>query len=174
MSTAAIAFQSPLHQALCEALDDEYKARATYYAVIRAFGPVLPFANIIQSEQRHINMLLGVLDQRGLAAIDDPYGPDLPAPASLEEAYRAGVDAEIENVALYDRLLAAAEGDETVRWVFRSLQRASQECHLPAFQRFLDGGAEGGAGGCGGGHRHQHGEGGGGCGCGGHRRQSAE
>ncbi len=173
MSTAAVAFQSPLHQALCEALDDEYKARATYYAVIRAFGPVLPFANIIQSEQRHINMLLGVLEQRGLAAIDDPYGPDLPAPASLEEAYQAGVEAEIENVALYDRLLAAAEGDETVSWVFRSLRRASQDCHLPAFQRFLDGhGAEGGGCGGGGGHHHHHG--GGGCGCGGHRRQATD
>jgi len=69
--------QSPLHQALCEALDDEYKARATYQAVVDAFGPVLPFAHIIPSEQQHINALLNLLAARGLQAIADPYAAGL-------------------------------------------------------------------------------------------------
>lgn len=37
----------------CEALDDEYKARATYRKVIEAFGPVRPFVNIVEAEDRH-------------------------------------------------------------------------------------------------------------------------
>lgn len=41
--------------ALCLALDDEYKARATYRSVIGRFGPVLPFANILHTEQRHLD-----------------------------------------------------------------------------------------------------------------------
>lgn len=45
----------PDFTALCEALDDEYKARAIYRAVIGRFGPVLPFANIVHSEQRHLD-----------------------------------------------------------------------------------------------------------------------
>lgn len=132
-------YQTPLHQALREALDDEYKARATYRAVIDAFGAVPPFANIIQSEERHIDALLRLLASRGLPAMPDPYRAGLPAPQSIEEACRLGVDAEIENVALYDRLLAAVAGDEIAMNVFRSLQWASQERHLPAFRRRLEG-----------------------------------
>lgn len=158
---------SSLHQALRDALDDEYKARATYRAVIDAFGPVLPFANIIQSEQRHIDLLLGLFAQRGLEPFDDPYAMGLPAPASLEEAYQTGVQAEVENVALYDRLMNASEGDEAVQWAFRALRRASQECHLPAFRRHLGGDSGGTC--CGGHHRVQimpvAAQGGCGCGC---------
>jgi hypothetical protein len=134
-----VAFESPLHQALCEALDDEYKARATYQAVVDKFGPVLPFANIIQSEQRHINALLSLFAERGFPIIADLYAEGLAVPASIEEACRAAVEAEIENVALYDRLMAAAAGDDEVLWVFRSLRRASAECHLAAFRRRLEG-----------------------------------
>lgn len=165
--------RTSLHQALRDALDDEYKARATYRAVITAFGPVPPFINIVESEQRHIDMLLAVFAQRGLEPIDDPYADGLPAPASLLEAYRAGVQAEVENVALYDRLMAAATGDEAVQWVFRALRRASQDCHLPAFQRHLAGeSASMGGSCCGGQHAHHHPTGQAahhGCGCGGHR-----
>jgi hypothetical protein len=154
--------QSPLHQALCEALDDEYKARATYQAVIAAFGPVLPFANVIQSEQRHIDALLSLLAARGLPAIADPYASGLAAPSSIQEACSVGVEAEIENAALYDRLMDAAVGDEEVLWVFHALRRASAECHLPAFRRGLEGHLTDS---CGDGHSHQGGR----C-CGGHRR----
>jgi len=44
-------------RALEEALDDEYRARATYDQVIRDFGPVLPFTRIREAEERHINAL---------------------------------------------------------------------------------------------------------------------
>lgn len=43
--------------ALAEALDDEYKARATYAKVIERFGPVRPFVNIIKAEERHAQAL---------------------------------------------------------------------------------------------------------------------
>ena len=35
--------------ALNESLQDEYKARATYRAIIQAFGPVRPFINIVEA-----------------------------------------------------------------------------------------------------------------------------
>ena len=159
--------QSPLHQALYAALDDEFKARATYRAVIDAFGPVLPFVSIIQSEQCHIESLQNLLAARGLPAMDDPYAAGLAAPASLEDAHRIGVEAEVENVALYDRLMDAAIGDDQVLQLFSALQHASAACHLPAFRRGLEGGQ---AEGCGSGHGHQHT--GGHC-CGGHRHRGA-
>jgi len=149
---------SPVYQALCEALDDEYKARATYAAVIDRFGPVRPFINIIQSEQRHINALQMLLRRRGWPIPDDPYGGRVPAPASIEEACRLGVQAELDNVALYQRLNQLAAEDGEVLSVFVTLQDASQHHHLPAFQRGGEGcpGEGGGAGN----------RGGGGCGCG--------
>lgn len=43
-------------EALRAALDDEYRAEATYAAVITAFGEVRPFINIIEAERRHAGM----------------------------------------------------------------------------------------------------------------------
>lgn len=137
---------SPVYHALCEALDDEYKARATYAAVIDRFGPVRPFINIIQSEQRHINALQMLLRRRGWPIPDDPHGGCVEAPASLDEACRLGVQAELDNVALYERLHSMAAEDQEVLAVFANLQGASQQRHLPAFRD----GCKGGGGGHGG------------------------
>lgn len=153
---------SPVHQALLEALDDEYKARATYAAVIDRFGPVRPFVNIIQSEQRHINALQMLLRQRGYAIPIDPYGGRVKAPDTLEQACAQGVQAEVENAALYDRLNRQAAHDAEVVTVFANLQRASQENHLPAFRRGI-GHADAREAGCGDGHRGGGGHRGGRC-----------
>jgi len=45
----------PEQQALADALDDEYKSHETYLQVIRDFGAVRPFINIVQAEARHIS-----------------------------------------------------------------------------------------------------------------------
>jgi hypothetical protein len=48
--------------ALREALDDEYRAHAIYTQVLANFGDdVLPFANIVDAEARHIDALLGLV-----------------------------------------------------------------------------------------------------------------
>jgi len=44
--------------ALTEALEDEYRARATYRKVIECFGPMRPFVNIVEAENRHVAALL--------------------------------------------------------------------------------------------------------------------
>jgi hypothetical protein len=45
-------------QALKDTLDDEYKSRETYARVIRDFGEVRPFINIVEAEARHASALL--------------------------------------------------------------------------------------------------------------------
>ena len=65
--------------------------------------------------------------------------------ADLQEACQAGVAAEIENGALYDRLLATTQRPDIVT-VFRNLREASQERHLPAFRRCAERGGRGGGG----------------------------
>ncbi len=163
---------SPTEAALREALDDEYKARATYRAVIAAFGPVRPFVNIVEAEQRHIDALLALFAARGWTAPSDIWADRVETPENIEAACRDGVEAEIENGEMYDRLLAAAADDPEVIRVFRRLQAASQDNHLPAFRRCVEkasddgrgmgGGRGSGAGpgsGAGRGRRHRGGRG---------------
>lgn len=125
---------------LDEALDDEYKARATYEAVITRFGPIRPFVNIKAAEERHAAALLVLYRRYGLQPIADRWRGRVASPATPLEACRAGLQAEIENAGLYDRLLAA-DVPPDVRQVFLNLRSASQERHLSAFQRCA-GGAE--------------------------------
>ena len=51
---------------LLDALDDERKAEAIYAAVIGKFGPVRPFSNIIEAEQRHAAALTRQLERLGV------------------------------------------------------------------------------------------------------------
>lgn len=132
-------------EALREALDDEYKARATYRKVIEAFGPVRPFVNIVEAEDRHAKALLTLFSRFGVEPPQDTWAERVTAPRTLVDACRAGVDGEIENEAMYERLLRQIS-DPAVLTVMRRLQRASQERHLPAFRRCLERETSGGGG----------------------------
>ena len=122
--------------ALREALDDEYRARATYRKVIDAFGPVRPFVNIVQAEERHARDLVALFDRFRVAPPRDTWPHRVSAPRTIAEACEAAVRAEIENKAMYERLIPHVS-DPAARRVMRRLQEASQQRHLPAFRRCL-------------------------------------
>lgn len=161
LSAAAITTED----ALRKALDDERKAAATYQAVMAEHGEVLPFAHIVEAERRHQRRLTSLFAKYGLDVPADPWPErELEVPATLAAACEQAIAAERANVALYDELLAEVEEDD-VRLVFGQLQAASEDHHLPAFQRCVDGGGQ--YAGPGGGHgRHGEGRGCGDC-CGG-------
>jgi hypothetical protein len=121
-------------RALDEALDDEHKAWATYDQVIRDFGPVRPFINIRESESRHINALTSLYDRYGVETPANPWVGKVPRYDSLQSACEAAVEAEIENVELYARIMPASDRAEILA-VFRNLRDASQQRHLAAFKR---------------------------------------
>ncbi len=127
-----------LTEVLTEAIEDEYKARATYRRVLEKFGEVRPFSNIVEAEQRHIDALLVLFTEYGLRVPADSWPDRVETPETLLAACQAGVAAEIDNAAMYDRLLAASGDFPDVQSVLRNLQRASQENHLPAFQRCVE------------------------------------
>lgn len=122
---------------LLDALDDERKAEAFYAAVIDKFGPVRPFSNIIQAEQRHAAALERQLQRLGLAVPSNPWVGKIEAPATLAAACERAIQDEIENIALYDRLIPQID-DPAVRQVMDNLQAASRDRHLPAFRRCLE------------------------------------
>jgi len=121
-------------KALEEALDDEYKSHATYEQVIRDFGPARPFINIVEAEARHVSALLSLFEQYSIPVPKNHWPSHTVRFASVHEACAAAVQAEIENAALYDRLLASVQRPE-LRVVLQSLQSASRDRHLPAFLR---------------------------------------
>lgn len=128
--------EAQLRTVLLEALEDERKAEATYAAVLAKFGKVRPFSNIIDAERRHSSAIERQLIRLGIPVPPNGCEGRGHAPASLAEACRAAVHAEIENIALYDRLLPSI-ADGMVRQVLENLQAASRDNHLPAFRRCL-------------------------------------
>ncbi len=132
--SASVFADSDQDNALRMALDDEYKAEATYSKVIEDFGMVRPFTNIRRAEQNHIASLLPLFAKYGLEVPENPYYGNIASYSSVQEACRVGVQAEIENVALYDRIDAMVEDDDVAQ-VFARLRAASQDKHLPAFER---------------------------------------
>jgi hypothetical protein len=123
-------------RALHEALDDEYRAWATYDQVVRDFGHERPFINIVEAEARHIAALRSLFERYGLEVPENPWLGRVPRFASTREACAAGIEAEVDNSALYERLLRSTQRNDILA-VFRNLQRASQERHLPAFRRCM-------------------------------------
>ncbi len=125
-----------LEALLRDALDDEYKAEATYAAVIARFGEVRPFINIVEAERRHAGALLRQCERLGFVPPENRWAGQVAAPATLREACAEAIAAEVENIALYDRLLPDVV-DPEVRAVLERLQEASRDRHLPAFRRCL-------------------------------------
>ncbi len=147
-----------LENALIEAIEDEYKAQATYAKVIQTFGDIRPFINIVEAEGRHIEALLPLFKKYDLNVPQDSWPNRIEVPESIQQACQAGVEAEIENAEMYNRLLTATINYNDVQEVFKNLQRASQENHLTAFQRCVERGSAGNnsSGGHGKG-KHRHG-----------------
>lgn len=131
---------------LTEAINDEHKARATYRKVINKFGEIRPFINIVEAEGRHIEALLPLFSKYDISVPEDNWDSRIETPESILDACRAGVEAEIENAEMYNRLLEVTEDYPDVQRVLIQLQRASAENHLPAFQRCVDRGGDQGPG----------------------------
>jgi hypothetical protein len=159
--SAAADLPPATRNALFAALADEHRAEAFYAAVMEKFGDVRPFSNIIVAEQHHAEQLRQLMATHGLEAGNNPeLGSEsvrATVPDTLAEACAMGVEAEIANRDLYgNQLLPAAAGHDDITAVFVALRDASENNHLPAFQRC---GGEGGGNGQGHGKGHGMGHG---------------
>ena len=117
---------------LTYAIQDEYLARAEYDWITNTFDSARPFSNIMRAEETHIDSLLPLFEAYGITAPADDGASRTVAVSSLTEAFQAGVNAEVNNIAMYETFLAQ-ELPDNVRTVFESLMRASEN-HLRAFQ----------------------------------------
>lgn len=121
--------------AMEEAYLDELRAELIYLGVMADYGQVRPFSNIVNAEVRHSEAIARLYQTRGLALPSNPWqATDIPHFSSLTAACQAGVQAEIDNAAIYDRYLSL-DLPQDVHRVFESNRVASLNNHLPAFQR---------------------------------------
>lgn len=130
LNDSAITFD----EALIYAVQDEYLAQARYDAVIGKFGSIRPFSNIKAAEQQHISALVSLFQKYDKQIPEDNAKQYVTAPGTLKEAFNAGVQAEIDNIAMYDKLKTIPSLPEDVKTVFTQLGNASKN-HLRAFQR---------------------------------------
>jgi hypothetical protein len=122
------------------AIEDEYLARAEYAAIIKKYGSFNPFANIIRAEETHIAWLKDAYKGAGLAVPADGSASRAVIPETQKAAFQAGVEAEVDNIAMYDSFLASAvmaKGENSnLKALFTRLRDASEN-HLAAFKNGL-------------------------------------
>jgi hypothetical protein len=125
-----------IEEMLIYAIQDEYMAQGEYEAIMEEYGVQRPFSNIIKAEERHISMLLPLLEKYDVEVPADDTADRVVIPASIAEGYKAGVDAEIKNIEMYESFLEEDLPDD-VKAAFERLKSASEK-HLSAFERFTD------------------------------------
>lgn len=118
------------------AIQDEYAARREYEVIIDVLGADRPYTNIINSELNHISMLSDIYNEYGFEIPVDSSEEYVVVPDSLLEAAQTGVQAEINNIAMYDLFLEQDIPDD-IKDIFAELRNASLN-HLKSFQKQVD------------------------------------
>lgn len=121
---------------LTYAIEDEYLARKEYEVIMNKYGIQKPFSNIIKAEEQHILNLKGLFEKYNIPLPEDKASEYAVVPASLNEAYKAGVNAEIENINMYEKFLKE-DLPEDIKDTFIALKDASKN-HLAAFENKLN------------------------------------
>lgn len=132
-AVAPSAIGEPERLAILAALEDERKSEDFYEAVLAEYGRRQPMMMLANQERCHQRWLHSLASRHGVE-LPDRSSHEFDEFASFEDACRAGAEAERENVALYDRLLAETN-DTDVRSTFERLRWVSLERHLPALER---------------------------------------
>lgn len=125
-----------IEEMLTYAIQDEYLAKAEYELILSEFDITNPFSNIVESEKTHIALLLPLFDAYSITPLEDTAAEHIILPTTLKEVFETGVQAEINNIAMYDRFLDQDLPDD-LRDAFTSLRDASKN-HLKAFETNLE------------------------------------
>ena len=120
-------------EGLQAAWTDEKHAIDTYQAVVVKFGAVKPFYNILAAEKKHLSSVENIADRLAISLnkVNGFYPPEF---SSVKMACEVGIQAELDNIALYDKMLLE-ETNGIVLNLYRNLRDASLNNHLPAFRR---------------------------------------
>jgi len=127
-----------MEETLLRSLDDTYTAIALYTGALDRLGAVVPFINIVRTEQHYLAALKALFDKYGVAIPEnDKFSRALPPEGiSLTDACATLLEFERRSVAQYENtLLPRAAQHPDIMKVFTALARASRELHVPALAR---------------------------------------
>lgn len=133
-----------LEDMLNYAIEDEYLAKAEYEKIMAEFEVTRPFSNIIKAETQHISALLPLFEKYDIAVPANTASEHVIIPDTLAEIYSIGVEAEVANIAMYEKFLADPDLPADVKAVFTALMNGSEN-HLKAFERADDRASSGAA-----------------------------
>lgn len=122
-----------LEQMLTYAVQDEYLALAEYEKIMETFGTQRPFTNIARAETTHIALLEQLFNKYDIAVPENVARDYVVIPDTFYNALKTGVQAEIDNIGMYEIFLSQNLPDD-VKSAFTALKNASQN-HLSAFER---------------------------------------
>lgn len=125
-----------LEEMLQYALEDERMAQAEYAAIMEAFDVTRPFSNIEKAEVQHEAAVISLYEAKGIEVPNFDPESYVVIPGTLVETYEIGIEAEIMNIAMYDKFLEQ-DLDDDVRAVFEALRDGSIN-HLAAFEKGLE------------------------------------
>lgn len=121
---------------LTYAVQDEYLAHGEYLAIMDKFGSLPPYSNIAKAEETHLGFLQQVYDAYGFSFPEDTSADHIVVPDTLLGAAQTGVQAEINNISMYE-LFLTYDLPEDIDSVFTALRDGSKS-HLQAFQKQVD------------------------------------
>lgn len=116
---------------------DEVNAAAVYAAIIDQFGELRPFTNIAAAEQQHSDAWAFLFDRYGLDLPELTPTVTVPEFATVTDACRFALDAEVGNAALYDTMLATFTDYPDITQIVTSLRDASEQNHNSALQNCI-------------------------------------
>ena len=125
-----------VEQMLTYAIQDEYLARAEYELIIAEYGSIRPFTNIMAAEERHIEWVTELFNEYGYPLPEDTADMHVVLPEDLKSSFETGVQAEIDNIAMYESFLQE-DLPADVQDLFERLKGASEN-HLRAFRNNLN------------------------------------
>lgn len=117
------------------AIEDEIFAKTEYEKIMKTFNIDRPFSNIKRAEETHMEMLKPLIEKYNVN-YEKLEEKDLVIPETLKETFEIGVQAEIDNIAMYEKFLKDESLPADVREVFTYLRDGSKN-HLRAFERQL-------------------------------------
>jgi hypothetical protein len=120
--------------ALHEALDNEYRAWATYDRVTLDFSDAPHFEQLRAIEVEHITALQQLFERYAQSAPQNRWVGNVPHYGSVCEACEAGADAAGADAALYARLRASTRRGDILE-VFKRLEAEAGSRKLRALQR---------------------------------------
>ncbi|MBN2260574.1 MAG: DUF2202 domain-containing protein [Clostridiales bacterium] len=125
-----------IEEMLIYAIQDEYLAKAEYELIVVEFGITQPFENIIKAEENHISILIPLFESYNIEVPENTAADHIVLPETLKEIFEVGVEAEVNNIAMYEMFLTEDLPDDLIS-AFTFLRDGS-ESHLRAFQNNLE------------------------------------